>query len=72
VVSLQRVGTAPKARGQRLAESVIRKLFAEAEGKGAAYGLLSVEEENASARRLYERLGFQERYRYWYRVRSID
>ena len=68
-VSLLRVATAQASRGQRLAEAVIREILTSALGRGASLGLLAVEEENDSARRLYDRLGFVERYRYWYRVK---
>ena len=67
VVSLVEVATAEQDRGQRLAEHVLRAIIQKARAKGAARALLSVEADNSSARRLYERLGFVERYRYWYR-----
>lgn len=70
IVSFVQVATAESARGDRLADSVIRQLLFAARERGAKVGLLSVEAENLSARRLYERLGFEERYRYWYRERE--
>jgi ribosomal protein S18 acetylase RimI-like enzyme len=66
-VSFVQVATAPAARGQRLAGSVLNAILAAASERGAHFGLLSVEATNTSARRLYDRLGFIERYRYWYR-----
>jgi len=66
-VSFVQVATAPEARGGRLAERVLDAIFAAAREHRVNFGLLSVEADNVSARRLYERLGFVERYRYWYR-----
>lgn len=66
-VAFVEVATAPEARGRRFAEHMLRGLFGAASPHGARFGLLSVEAENRSARRLYGRLGFVERYRYWYR-----
>ena len=66
-VSFVQVATAPEARGQRFAERVLREILAAANESGSPTGLLSVEADNASARKLYDRLGFIERYRYWYR-----
>lgn len=66
-MSLAAVSTADEARGQRLAESLLRTLLFAAREHGASTALLNVEAQNSSARRLYERLGFAERYRYWYR-----
>jgi ribosomal protein S18 acetylase RimI-like enzyme len=69
-LSFVQVATAPEARGQGLAERVLRALCDAAGEYGAHFGLLSVEADNASACRLYDRLGFIERYRYWYREQS--
>lgn len=66
-VSIAQVATDPDCRGQGLAASVLRALLFAACEHDAAQALLSVEAPNASARRLYEKLGFVERYRYWYR-----
>jgi ribosomal protein S18 acetylase RimI-like enzyme len=67
VVSLVEVATAQEDRGQRLADDVLRAIIQKARANGATQALLSVEAHNSAARRLYERLGFVERYRYWYR-----
>ncbi len=66
-VSLVAVATADAQRGKGLAESVLRAILFAAREHGADRGLLNVEAPNQSARRLYERMGFVERYRYWYR-----
>ena len=39
-------------------------------GKGAEYAYLHVEKDNSPARTLYDDIGFNEIYRYWYRVMS--
>ncbi|MCR9098184.1 MAG: GNAT family N-acetyltransferase [bacterium] len=69
-VSLVAVATVPSSRGQRLAESVLRTILFAAREHDAEFALLNVEAPNQPARRLYERMGFAERYRYWYRERS--
>jgi ribosomal protein S18 acetylase RimI-like enzyme len=66
-VSFVQVATDREARGCRLAEQVLRGILRAAHEQGAPLGLLSVEADNEAARRLYGRLGFVERYRYWYR-----
>ena len=66
-ISLVQVATLQAARGQRLAERVMRSILHAAREYDVIRGLLSVEASNAPARALYERLGFRERYRYWYR-----
>ena len=56
--------------GTRLMQGLLHRAAARATSAGiarpAAY--LQVIEVNEAARRLYGRLGFQELYRYWYRV----
>jgi len=68
VVSFVAVATDREHRGQGLAETVLRAIGFVAREHEAERALLSVERENGSARRLYTRMGFEERYRYWYRV----
>lgn len=54
-------------RGQRLADRILRAIFEGAREHDVTRGLLSVEAGNAPAHTLSARLGFRERYRYWYR-----
>lgn len=65
-VGLYDVFTRPEARGQGLAALLCQRLLATAVGQGARVGYLQVEHDNP-ARRIYERLGFAEGYRYHYR-----
>lgn len=66
-VSLVGVATHPAFRGERLAASNLRAILFAARELEAERALLGVEASNRSARRLYARLGFVDRYRYWYR-----
>ncbi|MEM9174867.1 MAG: GNAT family N-acetyltransferase [Myxococcota bacterium] len=69
-VSLVAVATDAAHRGQRLAESALRTIVFAAREHGARSAILNVEAPNHPARRLYERMGFEARYRYWYRERA--
>jgi ribosomal protein S18 acetylase RimI-like enzyme len=60
--------TAPDARGRGCGEQVTRGLFGFARGLGAEMGYLLVVRDNAAANRLYDKLGFEPAYDYWYRV----
>jgi ribosomal protein S18 acetylase RimI-like enzyme len=52
------VGTIPAARGRGLAAALILESLRRMRGDGETEGWLSVNADNASARRVYERLGF--------------
>lgn len=67
VVSVAAVATETASRGEGLAASNLSAILFAAREHDAERALLSVEASNHAARRLYERLGFVERYRYWYR-----
>lgn len=68
VVSLSAIATHAEARGRGLATSLLRAILFAASEHDAERALLHVETHNTNARRLYVRLGFEERYRYWYRM----
>jgi N-acetylglutamate synthase len=54
-------------RGQGLGEAIMRALLEAAIDSGARRAYLQVVAGNAPAERLYDKLGFREEYRYWYR-----
>lgn len=60
--------TAPERRGRGFGTALVTSLLARAEEQGARLAYLQVVERNEGAARLYARLGFEECYRYWYRV----
>lgn len=57
VCYLQDLFTAPAARGRGVGEALIRAAYAEADRRGAPYVYWLTEETNATARRLYDRVG---------------
>lgn len=67
LAGLYDIVTAPAARGRGLAAALCRQLLADAAVAGARTAYLQVGADNAAARRLYARLGFTDRYSYWYR-----
>lgn len=60
--------TAPERRGRGHGAALVAGMLEWARERGAAHAYLQVVEANAPARRLYEKLGFGELYRYWYRI----
>ncbi len=62
--------THPQQRGQGFAQRLIRQLLAWAAAQGADGAYLQVMLNNPPALALYQRLGFREAYRYWYRVKE--
>ncbi|MFH1331650.1 MAG: GNAT family N-acetyltransferase [Actinomycetota bacterium] len=67
-VGLFEIGTLPRHRRRGLAAAAMEVLLAWGAGQRAQAAYLQVMEDNAPARALYARLGFEEAYRYWYRV----
>jgi len=67
-VGLFALFVAPEARRRGLGRSLVKETLRLAAAGGASVAYLQVEEENAPARRLYEGLGFQTAYPYWYRL----
>ena len=60
--------TDPEQRRQGHGTRVVGGLLAWALGLGGHEAYLQVMESNEPARRIYAKLGFEEAYRYWYRV----
>lgn len=65
------VVVAPTHRGQGHGRVLMRALTAWGKGQGAAVAYLQVREQNEGARRLYARLGFEDVYRYHYRMPPV-
>jgi GNAT superfamily N-acetyltransferase len=63
---------AEEARHQGHARRLVGSLLAWGEGEGAGTAYLQVMLANKPALSLYARLGFQESYQYWYRVKSVQ
>ena len=68
LVGLYDVFTREDARGRGLARLLCERLLSESMAEGGVVGYLQVEHGNDGARRIYERLGFAEAYRYHYRL----
>jgi N-acetylglutamate synthase len=60
--------TAPARRKLGHGAALVTSMLNWAREREAGYAYLQVVETNISARRLYEKLGFRELYRYWYRI----
>ena len=68
LVGLYDIFTAPAARNQGLSRAVCAALLRQAGAEGARTAYLQVDEANAPALAVYERLGFGIGYRYHYRA----
>jgi ribosomal protein S18 acetylase RimI-like enzyme len=62
--------TAANWRNRGLGRQIVESLLAWGQASGAHSAYLQVLADNAPALHLYSRMGFQELYRYWYRVNS--
>ena len=62
--------THPNERGKGYGVHLLHTLLAWAREKGASHAYLAVMDDNAPARRLYDKWGFVEAYKYWYRVQE--
>ncbi len=56
-------------RGKGFGTQLATEMLKWAQARGARRAFLQVTEANVTARRLYEKVGFRELYRYWYRVK---
>jgi len=66
------VVTAKEHRRQGYGAELTRSLLAWGRHMGARYAYLQVMDDNAPANHLYAGFGFQEFYRYWYRVAPVS
>lgn len=66
------VVTALEHRNQGHGMALLSSMLDWAQENGARHAYLGVVDLNSPARRLYDKLGFQEVYRYWYRVPGPD
>ncbi|MBI3959829.1 MAG: GNAT family N-acetyltransferase [Chloroflexi bacterium] len=62
--------TSPAQRGKGYGVHLLHTLLAWAREQGASHAYLAVMDDNAPALRLYDKWGFVEVYKYWYRVRE--
>jgi ribosomal protein S18 acetylase RimI-like enzyme len=60
--------THPEQRRRGVATELIGHMCEWATHRGARYAYLQVEEGNLAGRALYQKLGFQHLYNYWYRI----
>jgi ribosomal protein S18 acetylase RimI-like enzyme len=68
LVGLFDIVTRPNARRRGHARMLVESLLDWAYGSGARHAYLQVMQNNHAARALYEDLGFETLYEYWYRV----
>lgn len=68
LVGLFDIATLPSARRAGHARALVTSLLAWGAGQGATFAYLQVVEHNDVAIALYEQLGFEPLYRYWYRI----
>ncbi|MHA1949208.1 MAG: GNAT family N-acetyltransferase [Candidatus Thorarchaeota archaeon] len=66
-LGLFNVASHPDLRGRGVAIAVNTALSKWGEQRGARVAYLQVESENLPAQKLYDKLGFQQMYTYWYR-----
>lgn len=69
-VALYDIITDGRFRQRGLAERLVRKLLQWGRDHGADYGYLMVLQNNDPANRLYDKIGFEQQYDYWYRVKK--
>lgn len=69
-VGLFDIASDPRVRNRGLGTDVVRHLLWWGKQNGARRAYLQVTHDNAPALHLYKKLGFEEKYSYWYRVKS--
>lgn len=71
LVGLYDIVTAESARNRGLATALTTELLRLAVDDGACVAYLQVAADNIAARSVYRRLGFADRYAYWYRAEPV-
>ncbi|MEP7289024.1 MAG: GNAT family N-acetyltransferase [Chloroflexota bacterium] len=69
-LGLYDIVTAASHRRTGVGTQLMQQLLAWGKANGAQQAYLQVMQENIPAQHLYAKLGFQESYRYWYRVKA--
>ncbi len=70
VLGIYGIATSTAHRGLGYGTNLLRQLLCWGSSSGARYAYLQVESANFAALRLYENLGFEQFYSYWYRVQN--
>ena len=70
-IGLFSIVTHPDHRGKGLGNAIVKQLLYTAQQQGAKAAYLQVKADNYVAHKLYHRLGFEERYTYWYRRKDV-
>ncbi len=68
LVGLYDIVTAQAHRKRGLASLLSQWLLAKAHSSGARHAYLQVDASNAAARSIYQAIGLEDRYSYWYRI----
>ncbi len=58
-------------RSKHFGQAICSTIISEAMKLGASHAYLQVKANNHGARKLYERLGFQYLYTYWFRAKKL-
>jgi GNAT superfamily N-acetyltransferase len=70
VAGLFNMVTAPAQRGRGQATAIVAQLLQHATASGVRWMYLQVDAANDSARHVYGKFGFRDRYAYWYRAQT--
>lgn len=69
-IGLYDIVTDPSKRGCGYGEQLVLNILDWGKKQGATEGYLLVVKDNAPANRLYDKIGYSQRYDYWYRVQA--
>lgn len=71
-VGMYNISVDREKRRKGLGTKIMKNLMYEVSRKGHTYSYLQVAEANEGARILYEKLGYEKQYSYWYRVKKFS